>query len=76
MQPGEPLAGKKRKRQGPAGSADAEGKRSSSCEELAGYEEAWASSVDDGEWCGRGNAGFANDGREDEEEAWSASWMR
>ena len=57
MQAGEPLAGKKRKRQAAPGSPDAMGKRRSSGKEPADYEEALASSDDDGEWCGRYGAG-------------------
>ena len=69
MQPVGPLAGKKRKRQAAPGSPDAMGKRRSSGKEPADSEEASASSVDDGEWCGRSGAGVEEDGREEEEEA-------
>ena len=69
MQAGEPLAGKKRKRQAAPGSPDAMGKRRSSGKEPADYEEASASSGDDGERCGRSGAGVEEGGREEEEEA-------
>ena len=66
---GEPVAGKKRKRQDAAGSGDAKGMSRSSGKEPADYEEASASSGHDGEWCGRSGAGVEEDGREEEEEA-------
>ena len=69
MQAGEPLAGKKRKRQAAPGSPDAMGKHSSSGKEPADYEEASASSGDEGERCGRSGAGVEENRREEEEEA-------
>ena len=66
---GEPVAGKKRKRQDAAGSGDAKGMSRSSGKEPADEEEAFASSGADGECRSGSDAGVVDDRREDEEEA-------